>query len=114
MATISNSSKDVLGAFTPTKTILSASDVLTFVTGANQELIMYNITASAVPVTFAGAGSTTVTVTGAGALTASVASLVVTVPANGFQVVRLDTIPAYLKGVVTVTGGVGVIATVIQ
>lgn len=113
MAAISNTSKNVLGPFTPTKTILSASDTLTYTQGSSQELIMYNITASPVVVTLDGASGTTVAVPGCGATTVSVASgLAVTVPADGFQIVRLDTIPAYLNGVVAVTGGTGVIACI--
>lgn len=114
MATISNTSLAVAGPFNPTKTILGASDVLTFTAGTNQMLVMYNITASPVVVTIDGASGTTVSVPGAGATTVSVASgLDVTVPADGFTVVRCDTIPAYLNGVVAVTGGTGVIACVL-
>ena len=113
MAAIGITSKNVLGPFTPTKTILSASDTLTYTSGAGQELILYNITGSPVVVTLDGASGTTVAVPGCGAATLSVAAgLDVTVPANGFQMVRLDTVPAYLVGAVTVTGGVGVIACI--
>lgn len=113
MATLTNTSKAVLGPFTPTKTILGASDVITYNALTAQELIMYNITASPVDVTIDGAGVTTVAVPNAGATTVSLAAgLVVTVPANGFQIVRLDTISAYLTGVVALTGGTGVIACV--
>ena len=115
MAAISNTSKSVLGAFTPTKTILSASDTLTFTEGTGQELLMYNITGSPVVVTLDGASGTTVVVPGTGGTTLSVASgYAVTVAANGFSIVRLDTIPAYLNGAVAVTGGVGVIACITQ
>lgn len=115
MATLTNTSKNVLGSFNPTKTILGAADVITFVANANQELIMYNITASPVVVTIDGAGGTTVTVPGTGGTTLSVASgYAITVPANGFTVVRLDTIDAYCAGVVALTGGTGVIACIIQ
>lgn len=115
MAAISNTSKNVLGPFTPTKTVLSASDTLTYSSGLAQDLIMYNITGSPVVVTLTGASATTVAVPGCGASTLSVASgIAITVPANGFEVVRLDTIPGYLQGAVTVTGGVGVIAIVLN
>lgn len=115
MATLVNSNKNVAGPFQPTKLVLTASDTFTYVPGANQELILYNITGSPVVVTLDGAGGTTVTVPGAGASTFSVASgLPVTVPANDWQVVRLDTISAYLQGVIAMTGGVGVIAALIS
>lgn len=115
MAAIVDSSRDVAGPFTPTKTILTASDTLTYTPGANQELVLYNITGVAVVVTIDGAGGTTVVVPNTGGTTLSVASgLAVTVPANGFQVVMLDKISAYLNGAVAVTGGVGVIACIIK
>lgn len=114
MATLVTSSKNVLGPFLPTKLILTASDTFTYVPGTNQELILYNITGSAVVVTIDGAGGTTLPVAGAGAATFSVASgIAITVPANDWQIVRLDTIPAYCNGVIAMTGGVGVIAVLI-
>lgn len=113
MATLTNTSKAVLGPFTPTKTILGASDVITYTAGLAQELIMYNITASPVVVTIDGAGVTTAVIPDTGGVTTSLAAgLAITVPADGFRIVRLDTIPAYLVGAVALTGGTGVIACV--
>lgn len=113
MATLTNTSKSVLGPFTPTKTVLGASDVITWTSGQNAELIMYNITASPVVVTLDGSGVTTVAVPGAGATTVSLAAgLAITVPADGFQIVRLDTVSAYLAGTIALTGGTGVIACI--
>lgn len=115
MATLVNSSKNVLGPFLPTKLVLTASDTFAYVPGTNQELILYNITASPVVITLDGAAGTTVLVPGAGATTFSVATgLTVTVPANDWQIVRLDTIPAYLQGTIAMTGGVGVVAALIS
>lgn len=115
MATIINTSKNVAGAFTASKTTLTASDTLTYVPNVNAELIMYNTTGSPVNVTIDGSAGTTVPVPGAGAQTFSVATgLVVAVPANEFVVIRLDTISAYLNGTVAVTGGTGVVAAIIQ
>lgn len=115
MALIASTSLNQVGAFTATKTVLTAADTLTYTPNDNQILVMYNITAAPVIVTIDGADGTTVVVPGAGGSTFSVAAgLAVTVPADGYQVVRLDTIPAYLKGVVAVTGGVGVVATILK
>lgn len=114
MGAVTSTSKAVLGPFNPTKLILGASDTFTWTSGQNAELIMYNITASPVVVTAVGAGATTVAVPSAGTATASLAAgLAITVPANGFTVVRLDTIYAYLVGALTLTGGTGVIACII-
>lgn len=113
MATLSNTSKNVVGAFNPTKTILSAADVITYTAGRQAELIMYNITASPVVVTLDGSGVTTVSVPNAAGTTANLAAgLAITVPADGFTILRLDTAQSYLVGTVALTGGVGVIACI--
>lgn len=114
MATLTNTSLAVAGPFTPTKTILGASDVITYVAGSNQVLVLYNITAAPVVCTIDGSAGTTVTVPGAGGTTVSVASgLAVNVPADGFQILRLDTASAYTQGTVAITGGTGVIACIV-
>jgi hypothetical protein len=114
MASIINTTKG-LGVFAAPKVSLTGTDTLTFVGTLDQELILYNITASPVVVTIDGAGGTTVVIPGTGGVTASVASgLAVTVPANDFQIVRLQNVSAYLQGAVAVTGGVGVVAAIIQ
>lgn len=114
MATLTNTSKAVLGPFNPAVTVLGASDVITYTSGQNAELILVNITGTPVVVTLDGAGASTVLVPGAGATTANLASgLAITVPANLMTVVRLDTVSAYCQGVVALTGGTGVIAAII-
>ena len=115
MAAIVDTDSNVAGPFTATKTILTAADTLAYTAGASQELVMYNITASPVVVTIDGSAGTTIVVPNTGGTTLSVASgLAVTVPANGFQVVMLDKVSAYLNGTVAVTGGVGVIACILK
>ena len=113
MSTIVNTSKSVLGPFTPAKVSLATSgDILTFVPGANQELVLYNTSGSDVVVTVDGASGTTVPVPGAGALTVSVAAgLAITVTAGQFSVVRLDTIPSYLSGVVAISAATGAVVS---
>lgn len=102
------------GPFNPTKTTLTASDTLTWVNGSAQELVLYNTTASIVNLVIDGAGGTVVPISGTGGATFSVAAgLTVAVPANGFTVVELDKIPAYLQGAVAVTAGTGVVACII-
>lgn len=114
MATLSQTTLSQSGVFVPTKTVLSAADVITYTPNANQILVLHNITGVAVVVTIDGASGTTVPVAGAGGTTVSVAAgLAVTVAANAFNAVRLDTISAYLQGVVAVTGGVGIEAIVL-
>lgn len=113
MAVIAETSTNVAGPFTPTNTVLSAADTLVYSSG--QTLIMYNVTASPVVVTIDGSAGTTVVVPNTGGTTLSVASgLAITVPANGFKVVSLDKVTAFLQGTVAVTGGVGVEAILLK
>ena len=115
MATLATSSKNFLGPFLPTQLALTASDTFTFTYGTGQEMYLYNTTASPVVITIDGASGTTVTVPGAGSATFSVAAgLTVTVPANDWQIVKLDTVPAYLNGVIAMTGGTGVKAILVK
>lgn len=118
MAQVPVTSKNVLGQFTPSKIAIATSgDTLVYSPNAGQELLMYNSSASDVVVTIDGANGTTVPIVGAGNLTASVAAgLAVTVTANSFSAVRLDTIPLFLQGAVSITAATGavVMAAIIQ
>lgn len=114
MAIIAQNNTAVLGPFSITETTLTASDSLSYTAGQGQLLKLRNTTGSPVVVTIDGADGTTVAVPGAGAATFSVAAgLAITVPANGTQAVKLDTIALYLKGAVAVTGGTGVVAHIL-
>lgn len=115
MAAITETSINQAGPFTPTKTILSAADTLTYTAASGQTLVMHNVTASPIVVTIDGSAGTTVVVPGTGGATLSVASgLAVTVAANGFSVVHLDKVSSYMQGTVAVTGGVGIEAILLK
>lgn len=94
---------------------LSASDTLAYVAGKNMELELRNTTASPVVVTVRGSTATSVTVGGTGGATFDVSSgKAITVPGviGATARVPLDSLSAYLKGSITVTGGTGVTAVV--
>lgn len=88
------------------RTIMTASDTLTYVKGTKQELFLFNTTASPVNVTLVGTAPTSITVPGYG-LVSTAGGKVVTVPASGQTILSLDDIYLYLDGtgVVTLTGG---------
>lgn len=97
----------------PTVTTLTASDVLTYNTAKQQLLVLENTTASPVVVTVDGSTGTTIAVGGYGSVDVS-AGKTITVPANGYQYVKLSAISAFLSGTVAVTGGVGVKAMLFE
>ena len=111
MATIANTSKSVAGPFNPASILLATSgDTLTYVPGTGQELILFNTDVSTVVVTIDGSAGTSVAVPSAGATTLDIsAGLAVSVLAGKFEVVRLDSVPAYLQGTVAITAATGAV-----
>ena len=109
MAVVTNTSKNALGQINPTAIMLATSgDTLTYTSGANQELHLFNTDVAPIVVTIDGAGGTTVAIPGAGGATASVASgLDITVAAGAPAVVRLDTVYSYLVGSVSIVAATG-------
>lgn len=109
MAVVAVTSKNAPGAVTPAAiTLATSGDTLVWTEGQNQELWLYNTTASSVVVNVDGSLGTTVVVPGTAGTTISVAAgLAVTVPANGFAMVSLDKASAYLQGVVAITAATG-------
>lgn len=95
---------------TLTRTILSASDTLTFNQGTRQFLVLFNTTASPVTATIIGSTATTISPPGYGGTVSVSAGKAILVPATSTVLVDLDDIYAYLQGTITVTGGVGVTA----
>jgi len=94
-----------------TRTTLTASDTLTYQQGGGQQLSLYNTTASPVTVTLTGSAPGTASLPGYGPVSAA-GGRAITVPANGWAVVKLDDIALYLasNGTVTVTNGTGLSA----
>jgi hypothetical protein len=95
-------------------TTLGASDTFDYLTGKGATLILNNVTVGALTVNIDGDGGTTVPVRGVGEIditggfsTASIgAGLVVAIP--------LDGIFQYLQGVIAVTGGDGIEASILE
>jgi hypothetical protein len=94
-----------------TRTVLSASDTLTYNSGTGQVLVLFNTTASIVNVTIAGsAAPATIPVAGIGGTFSLAGGKVLAVPASGTLVVDLDDLFQYLQGNITLTNGTGVTA----
>lgn len=103
--------KDAGVAVTATRTVMSASDTLTYIQGAGQVLVLYNTTASLVTVTLTGsAAPASIPVPGIGGTFSLAGGKAIGVPASSTVVVDLDDLYQYLQGNVTLTGGIGVTA----
>ncbi len=100
------------GAVTLTRTTLGATDTLTFVRGAGQQLVLFNTTAGAINVTLTGTAPVAVVPDGYGGTVSTAGGKSIAVAANGATSIELDDIHAFLSGTgaVTVTGGTGLSA----
>lgn len=115
MASITGSKTIRAGAVqTVTRITLTASDTFTYVPNTNMTLELHNNTAGALtPLIKGSAPSAAYPVPGAGDTTVNLnAGLTLSIGINQSQVVRLDSISAYLEGTgtVTISGGTGITA----
>jgi hypothetical protein len=97
-----------------TVTTLGASDTFVFDSQKGPLLILDNVTGGALTVTIDGDGGTTVDVDGIGAVDVSGGFVTALIGIGAKVVVRLGTIREYLKGTITVTGGTGIEASLLE
>lgn len=102
------------GLRTVTRTTLAASSTFTFNPNRNAVLILDNVTAGALTVVIDGSGGTTVPVAGVGSVDVSAGLSTGAIAAGACVAIPLDSISAYLQGVIAVTGGTGIRATLIE
>ena len=112
MAVITATSIKARGQIAVTETTLGASDTFTFNRGAI--LILTNDSGGALTPNITGDGGTTVSQEGLGIVTTSAGYTFSSVANLAVACVRLDTISEYLKGTITVTGGDGMVATLLE
>lgn len=114
MAVIAQNTLASAGVNPVVKTVLADGDTLPYVKGSSQRLFIENNTGASITVNIDGAGGTTVPVPNTQA-TFSVASGLDVVVADGTTVfVTLDTVSAYLEGIVSLTGGAGALVYLVK
>lgn len=114
MAVIAQTTVVSTGVFTVSKTTLTASDTLTYLSGQKQLLVLTNTTGAQVTTNLKGNAATTYLVDGYGSIDLSAGKGVV-VPANGQVAIELDSIALFLKGSsVAVTNGTGLTALLLN
>jgi hypothetical protein len=114
MANIVSTSVQGSGARVVNRTTLSASDTLVYNASASSVLILDNVTGGALTVNIDGADGTTVPVQGIGSVSVAAGYSTGSIAASACVAIPLDSIDQYLKGVITVTGGTGIKATLIE
>ena len=114
MAVIAETLMTGPGSRALTVTTLGASDTLVYKAGAGQVLVLDNVTAGALTPLIDGAGGTNVSVPGVGLVSVAAGYTLPSIAAGARAAVPLDSISAYLQGVVTVTGGSGIKAVLLS
>lgn len=90
---------------TPAVTTLGASDTFTYQAG--MYLIINNVTAGAITPNLDGDGGTTWSAPGIGNIDVTGGYTTESIAAGSQRIISLDSIKAFMQGVVTVTGGDG-------
>ena len=114
MANIVSTTLQGAGSRVVTRTTLTASDTFTFNQNKDAVLILDNVTAGALTVTIDGAGGTTVPVAGIGDVSVASGFSTGSIGAGVCVAIPLDSIFQYLQGVIAVTGGTGIKATLVE
>jgi hypothetical protein len=114
MAVITATDMTGSGARTLTETTLGESDTLVYDSSKRQVLTLRNDTAGALTPNIDGAGGTTVAVAGIGSVDVSSGITLASIGAAAHVAIPLDSINKYLQGTVTVSGGDGIVATIME
>jgi hypothetical protein len=114
MAVITKTSIESAGATTVTETTLGASDTLVYSPARNPILILNNATAGALTPNIDGAGGTAVSVAGIGSVSVASGYTAPSIAAGAVVAIPLRSIAEYLRGTVTITGGTGIKASILE
>lgn len=114
MAVITPTNPASLSPVTITKTTLGASDTFAYTRGKTKYLILDNVTAGALTPNIDGDGATSEYLPGVGSVSTSSGYTFASIAAGVTVILDLDAIRAYLKGTITVTGGTGIEAAILE
>jgi len=115
MATIIATNAQASGTIAVTETTLTGTaDTFTYKGSVNQLLILRNATAGALTPVIDGAGTTTIAIQGVGSIDLSAGYSVGSIAAGAVKCIYTDTISKYLVGAIAITGGTGLVATLIE
>ena len=103
------------GVKTITETTLTGTlDTFTYKSGVNQTLIFRNATAGALTPVIDGSGASSVSVNGIGSIDVSAGYAIGSIAAGAVKSINTESIFEYLKGTIAITGGVGLVATLLE
>jgi len=114
MAVITPTSIANAGATNVAVTTLGVSDTFVYNPARDPILILNNVTAGALTPNIDGAGGTVVPVAGVGNVSVAAGYPVPSIPAGQMATIPLNSIKEFLRGVITVTGGSGIRASILE
>ncbi len=114
MAAITATSMGGSGARVVTRLTLGTSDTLTYNASRNPILILDNVTAGALTPNIDGAAGSIVPVKGVGNVSVASGLTLASIGAGVCVAIPLESISAYLQGVITITGGSGIRASLLE
>lgn len=114
MAAITATDMTGSGSRAVTVTVLSASDTITFNTDKKPVLILNNVTGGALTPLIDGDGGGVTPCPGVGDVDVSAGLLLSSIGIGDTVAIPLNSISAFLKGVVTITGGDAIEATLLE
>lgn len=98
-----------------TETTLNGTDSFTFNPTKNPIMILKNTTGAPITATFVGSTATTVAFDGVPSVSVAAGYATTAIAATtGVVAVPLNSIKEYLRGTLTITGGTGLIATLLE
>ena len=112
MPAIVATSIKALGAIAVTETTLNGSDTLTYNKGAI--LVLRNATGGSLAPIIDGAGASSTDANGLGSVDTSGGYSMGAIAAAAVKTIRLDSISEYLKGVIAINAGTGLVATLLE
>lgn len=115
MATITATNMQGTGQRTVTEvTLTGTSDTFTYNESKEPVLVMRNATAGSLSPVIDGNGSTTIAVAGYGTLDVSAGYAVGSIAAGSVRAIPLKTISAFLRGTIAITGGTGLVCSLLE
>lgn len=110
MAALTLSSKAGPNVRTVTPNTLTSSDTFTYFQGTGQEILLHNPTAGALSPTITGSAAQSLAVPGGGTVNYAAGLAIGSIAAGASRYIDLDEIAQYLVGTITITGGTGLLA----
>jgi hypothetical protein len=114
MAVIPASKISSVGRTNPVASTLTSSDTFVYTQGVTKWLHLRNGTAGALTPTITGSLAVSEYLPGVGVIPTASGYAVGSIAAGVTAIIDLDAVQSYLKGVITITGGVGLSATLMS